>query len=237
MNNLIKGSGAWCCSLLLLTLTACGGDTKTAAPLPTPTPTPITYQYEVEVLNLSYSQPISPIAAVLQPTGVLWTLGQPASVALERLAEGGNNSDILASAGVSAKASVSGELHPGASAKLSLESTAAVNFLSVIGMPVNTNDAFTGLTGLDLRTIAVNSARTFDVPAYDAGTEGNTESAATVPGPAAGGEGFNSQRDDVNQVRMHSGVVSGQDGLSSSVLTEAHRFDNPILRIRVSRTK
>ena len=180
---------------------------------------------------------MSPVAAVLQTSGQLWTVGQPASVALERLAEAGDNSGILAIAGLNAKASVTGHLEPGASAKLSLESAETINFLSVVSMPVNTNDAFTGLTGLDLRAMAINSSRTFDVPAYDAGTEGNAESAATIPGPAGGGEGFNSLRDDVNQVRMHSGVVSQLDGLKSSVLTDAHRFDNPMLRIRISRTK
>ncbi|MBU1438675.1 MAG: spondin domain-containing protein [Gammaproteobacteria bacterium] len=239
MNNLSHKTRYCCSGLLALTLAACGdGHSVATTPATPPPPTPVvTYQFEIEVTNLTQAQPISPVAAVLQTSGRLWTVGQPASVALERLAEAGDNSAILGDSQVTAKASLSGMLLPGTSAKMTIETTEMVNYLSVLGMPVNTNDAFSGLTGFDLRTLAVNSARIFDTPVYDAGTEGNSESAASVPGPAAGGEGFNSQRDDVNQVRMHSGVVSQQDGLSSSALLEAHRFDNPMLKIRIMRTK
>ena len=73
-------------------------------------------------------------------------------------------------------------------------------------------------------------------PAYDAGTEANSERAAGIPGPAAGGEGFNAVRDDEDFVRGHSGVVSSQDGLDDSVLTGAHRWDNPVFSLVVTRT-
>ena len=58
-----------------------------------------------------------------------------------------------------------------------------------------------------------------------------------IPGPAGGGEGFNANRDDeADRVSMHSGVVSQDDRLASSALTEQHRFDNPVARVRIERT-
>jgi hypothetical protein len=70
---------------------------------------------------------------------------------------------------------------------------------------------------------------------YDAGTESNSEAQGTIPGPADGGTGFEAERDDVDFVGMHSGVVSMDDGLATSVLTQAHRFDNPAAYIVITR--
>ena len=78
----------------------------------------------------------------------------------------------------------------------------------------------------------------FIISAHHSGTEANTESAGTMPGPADNGEGFNSARDDLaDEVRMHSGVVTSDDGLSGSVLTQEHRWDNPTVRVVITRVK
>ncbi len=53
----------------------------------------------------------------------------------------------------------------------------------------------------------------------------------TIPEPADSSTGFDALRDDVDFVTYHSGVVSADDGLSSSVLTQAHRFDNPAVKL------
>jgi len=103
---------------------------------------------------------------------------------------------------------------------------------------VNTNDAFTALNNLGAANMAVGESRTATTISYDSGTEANTEAAGTIPGPADGGEGFNAVRDDIaNEVRMHSGVLSADDGLNSSRLSEIHRWDNPVARITVTRTR
>jgi hypothetical protein len=71
--------------------------------------------------------------------------------------------------------------------------------------------------------------------AYDAGTEANSELAGTIPGPADGGEGYNPARDDWTPlVTHHGGVVGQQDTHPASVLTEAERFDGPVLRIEIT---
>jgi hypothetical protein len=74
------------------------------------------------------------------------------------------------------------------------------------------------------------------LPVYDAGTEANDEEAANVPDPAAGGEGFNASRNDVDWVRIHPGVISSEDGLTGSALIGSHRFDNPVIKLTLTRT-
>ena len=81
---------------------------------------------------------------------------------------------------------------------------------------------------------SLNSASSLFLLA-DAGTEVNSEAAGTMPGPADGGEGFNATRTDTGYVAMHPGVVTVDDGLTNSVLTVQHKFDNPAVRIMVTR--
>ena len=124
--------------------------------------------------------------------------------------------------------------------------------LTVTTMLVNTNDAFTGLNAANVSNMAVGDIKTFMTVTWDAGTEANTETAATMPGPAAsaaggGGEaaGYDVVRDDLaDAVRLHQGVVTSanaddpsREGLSTSVLTEAHRFDFPTSRVVITRTR
>ena len=108
--------------------------------------------------------------------------------------------------------------------------------LTLATMLVNTNDAFGRISGASLDALTVGQSIPFMIPADDAGTEANSEIAATVPGPAGGGEGFSSTRDDVDFVHIHPGLISRQDGLADSVLSGSHRWDNPVLTLVVTRT-
>jgi len=38
-------------------------------------------------------------------------------------------------------------------------------------------------------------------------------------------------------VLVHAGVISVDDGLTTSALNESHRFDNPVVRITITRTQ
>jgi len=118
-----------------------------------------------------------------------------------------------------------------------LESELPGTRISVATMLVNTNDAFSGLDAILVDSMAVGELLRFRSIAYDAGTEADSEQATAIPGPAGGGEGFNAARDDqADQVSMHSGVVSRDDGFATSDLTEQHRFDNPVAEILIVRT-
>lgn len=222
-----------------LTLAGCNhNDSNNNVVVPIPAPTPITYSYEIKVINLTESQPMSPVALILHNEGQVWQVGQRASQALEMLAESGDNSAILADSMVLAGQSGAGVLLPGASETIAISITdTEPMLLSVVTMLVNTNDAFTGINAIALANLTLGESIAMTTSSYDAGTEKNSELMATIPGPAAGGEGFNAMRDDVDFVAMHSGIVSQDDGLNQSVLTQAHRFDNPTLWLSVTRTK
>lgn len=222
-----------------LVLVGCGDDDDPVMVVePEPMPTPVTYSYEVMVTNLTNAQPVSPVAVVLHDEGNVWQLGEMASNALEVLAESGDNSGLLAESFVMASASGAGVIMPGASETVSVSITDMMpSKLSVVTMLVNTNDAFSGFNAMDIANLEVGESISLRTGSYDAGTEKNTESMASIPGPAAGGEGYNEARDDVDFVAMHPGVVSMDDGLMSSALTQAHRFDNPTLAITFTRTE
>ncbi len=198
--------------------------------------------YEVSVSNVTPNQPFSPIAVILHTSGYqAWVDGESASTALEVLAEQGDNSDVLSDASDHSayltSDSGAGVIAPGTYESVQLEVDAQNGVsLSVISMLVNTNDAYTGINATSLAALESGESVSYSAPVWDAGTESNTEAAGTIPGPADGGEGFNASRSDSSdRVRFHSGIVSSQDGLSSSVLTADHRFDNPAAVITVTR--
>ncbi|MEM1141747.1 MAG: spondin domain-containing protein [Pseudomonadota bacterium] len=212
-------------------------------PPPAPAPPPVTNAvFEVTAVNLTTGQPLSPLAAVIHDGDFrAFTVGEAASEGLELLAEGGDNSGFLDEASGRAEASGSAPIGPGGSETLTLEldgddTSSAV--LTLMTMLVNTNDVIAGVNSMDLSNLEVGDSATVNSIAYDAGTEANSEAAGTIPGPADGGEGFNAARDDIaDQVTMHGGVVTASDGLANSVLSEIHRFDNPVVRVRIIRTQ
>lgn len=227
-------------------LTACSGVDRTqsaATPLP-PQPAPAMATFEVTVSNLTNAQPLSPVAVVAHGDAYSpFALGMPASAGLETLAEGGDNSGFLSEAAAIAENSVSGSgaIGPGMNETISieiLEATVRVSKISVMAMLVNTNDAITAVNAISLADMAVGDSVVISAVAYDAGTEANTETAGTIPGPAGGGEGFNAARDDrADIVTLHGGVVTMDDGLATSALTEAHRFDNAVMQVALTRTR
>lgn len=202
-----------------------------------------TIKYAVTVTNISNNQPLSPLALVLHKSGYSgWTEGAAVSTGLEKLAEGGDNSDFLDEATVNTHvlddASGAGLILPGQSETVMLSTTESSGvMLTLATMLVNTNDAFSGISSQALS--ALTNGETLHVYGYtyDAGTEANSETAATIPGPAGGGEGYNAMRDDLGKLTVHSGVVTADDGLTTSTLDESHRFSGPVSMVMVMRTQ
>lgn len=229
--SLILGAGV---------LSACS-DNNSNGPLPPSEPS--TLIYEVSVTNLTVGQPMSPVAIFIHDSAQdpVFSVGSEASAALEILAEGGDNSALLEE--YDSIASIGGEspIGPGGNDTVTVEvpaeNSAGLSF-TLVTMLVNTNDAFSAVNATDIALMLPGDSRSFRTPSYDSGTEANSEMAGTIPGPADGGEGFNETRDDVNdQVTMHSGVVTSDDGLANSVLGQQHRWDNPVLTVTISRTQ
>ncbi|GAB2843064.1 spondin domain-containing protein [Pseudoduganella ginsengisoli] len=237
-------------------LSACNGGSHamTETPAPVTPPAPANAMFDITLVNLTAGQPLSPMVAVAHSDGFsMFNVGEPASVALEHIAEAGETTQMAAlandSKSVYATAVASGgPLLPGpgnsASVTLTIPAGGLANArLSMASMLGNTNDGFAGLSAQSLSSLAVGATMTVRLLSYDAGTERNTESADTVPGPAtakSGGkrEGFNATRDDiVNTVHLHPGIVSSDDGLATSALTQAQRWDNPVALLTVKRTQ
>lgn len=219
-------------------------DSDNFVPPPPPPPPPAMASFDVTVTNLTNGQPMSPVAVIAhQDTYAVFTIGAAATAGLETLAEGGDNSALIAEAtadaAVMATASGAAAIGPAGTETINievLESELPGLLLSVSSMLVNTNDAITGINGASVADLAAGESLTWRSIGYDAGTEANSESAAHIPGPAGGGEGFNAARDDIaDRVAMHTGVVSQDDGFAASDLSGQHRFDNPVVQIRVER--
>lgn len=201
--------------------------------------------FEINVTNATNGQPLTPLA-VIAHTSVYhaWTLGSAASTGLEMLAEGGDVSQFIADAQADAEvfetaSSSNGPFGPGVteSVTIKVKKPGSDLQLSVAAMLANTNDAFTGVANVPVNDMEKGDSMTLLARVYDAGTERNSETATTMPGPAAGGEGFNATRDDTGFVSIHAGVVTADDGLQSSVLNEGHRWLGPAAKIIITRTK
>lgn len=200
--------------------------------------------FSVEIKNLTTNQPFSPLAYIAHNTGYhAWVEGQAASIALEHLAEGGSSHELLAAAQADTAHLQSGALAAPLGAGNSVNvrinvDNASQARLSLVTMLVNTNDAYSGIDALDIGSLTLGETVVVRAPAWDAGSEANTETAGSIPGPADNGEGFNAARDDVlNAVTIHAGVISEDDGLLESVLNQSHRFDNPVAQFTITRTQ
>lgn len=246
---LTRSAFGWALALPILAL-AIGGcsdndNDNVVAPPVTPPPAAVTQGFEVSVINNTAGQPFSPIAIIAHNDDYsVFTLGASASEALESMAEGGENAGLIAEAdasdSVTMTQSAEEPLAPGGTETLPIvieEDDLTGLSLSFATMLVNSNDAFTvGRVSLD--GLEIGDMRSVVTVTYDAGTEANSEMAGTIPGPADGGEGFNADRNDnLDQVLIHSGALTADDGAVNSVLGQVHRWDNPVARFTVRRTE
>jgi len=217
-----------------LILSGCNSDNNDA-------PVQSMQSYKVTVKNLTFAQPMSPMAVSYhKESTTLFMVGSMATVGLEYLAEGGDNSSLLSelSSNDMVVASIGGNglILLGQSDSVIVEGE-VVKCISIATMLVNTNDAFTGRNCIDVTSLAVGETLMTGMPSYDAGTEANSEEASTIPGPAGGGEGFNTLRDDRDFVSIHSGAVTKDDGLTTSVLSQDHKWSHPTASVIIERIK
>ncbi len=203
-------------------------------------------KYSVTVTNLTAGQPFSPLAYSIHYSGFSpFAIGMPATGGIEKIAESGATEDYtneaMANPDVVLADHAMGLTLPGESKIVSLNvsvemANADQLLFSLVNMLGNTNDGFAGINSVAIGKLAVGENLTLNALSYDAGTEMNTETQATIPGPAGGGEGFNAVRDDMaDQVTMHPGAVTRDDGKMDSALTQMHRWDNPTARITITR--
>ncbi|WP_327585215.1 spondin domain-containing protein [Nonomuraea sp. NBC_00507] len=144
-----------------------------------------TWTVKIQNLTPPGSQPLSPpVVVVHSPSVHVWQLGRFASRGVAAVAEDGDAptliKEISKRPGVrDAFAPASAPIAPGQSATFQVKVRPG-DRISVVSMLVNTNDGFTGVDALRPRP---GSIRTM---AYDAGSEKNLETKATIPGPCCG---------------------------------------------------
>ncbi len=192
--------------------------------------------FEVTITNLTRGQTFTPILVASHKAGVhLFTLGQSASVELERLAEAGDTGPLAALLSASLQVRdvqvTAGPLPPGGSVKVTVAAGGHAGHLSVAAMLVPTNDGFFALN--DVEGPGSERVLTLFSPAYDAGTEANDELCSHIPGPPAicQGEGFNASREGAEgYVHIHAGI----HGIGDLKAADSD-WRNPVAKITIRR--
>ena len=187
---------------------------------------------KVKITNVS-GQIISPPLVVTHSWEArVFRPGRPASDELAALAEDGDASALVAlletSDAVLDIAVADGPLLPGQTVVFELESQGQFNLVSAVGMLVTTNDAF---FGLDSHFARKNGpAQRLNVPAWDAGTEYNSESCDYIPGPPCGNPMMRDTDGAEGLILTHPGIY-GMGDLSAA----DYNWQNPAVDIVVAK--
>lgn len=211
-------------------------------------------EFNVRIVNLTNGFWFTPILVAAHADGnSLFTSGQAASASLQAMAEGGDIAglvtDLQAMGATLAEDPAGGLLMPAMSASVDMNTDGTSNvLLSVVTMLLPTNDAFIGLNSILIPTEP--GTYTFNVPAYDAGTEANDELIAGMPGGAPGVAGIPADPGgltgtggtglaaaDANpNVHIHRNTLGDTNatGGASDLDSTVHRWLNPVARVIVT---
>ena len=188
-----------------------------------------TSEFDITVRNVTAGQPLTPAVVVVHDGGAdLLPENAEDLVGLEDLAESGQPAPLAASlrvvTGVKDTLTLDPPpLPPGQEATVTISASPG-DHVSVISMLACTNDAIT------IGTLIVPEAGSLPAMSsgrvYDAGTEENAETAATVP--CLGGEGVsNGDAADGEGAIAHHAGIGGDADLSA----EQHGWDGPAMQL------
>lgn len=187
-----------------------------------------TLDYEITFTNITHGVILTPPIFAMSRTPInVFEAGEPASLSLEKLAEGGMTDDLRTeweSGVIQDLIQTSQPLLPGQSITVELQGS-RLSRLSLASMLLPTNDGFVAMNGE--RVWKLGGRATFFLNAYDAGTELNDETCASIPGPICGGEGFNAVGGE-GFVVPHAGI-HGEGELSR----RAYNWGDPVAKVTV----
>jgi hypothetical protein len=166
----------------------------------------------ITIENLTTGQPFSPsfVATRAASTAAIWEMGKPPSDHLAAVAEGGQvggfSGDAAGRIGKDiGDAALAVHTLPGQTRYLTVRVDAAHPLIDAAWMLGNTNDGFSGFTGVDGYNLA--GARTLELRGYDAGSEKNSEKKGFI-----GALGGGNNRDPENGViTFHPGIRGDAD--------------------------
>lgn len=210
-----------------------------SAPLLAQAPRPDGHRgrYRVTITNLTVGQPFTPAFIVMHTEEFrLFDAGAAASAGVATIAEEGDTSlamaETLGQPGViDVQVAGAGPFMPGQSVSVEIEGNSARTRISVIGMLATTNDAFYGLNSERVSGTAPGiTPQTFYIPAYDAGSERNTEDCDHIPGPPCNRMGVRVPDGAEGFITIHSGIHGSGD-------LPRNPFDwkNPVARVMIER--
>ncbi len=200
-------------------------------------------KYEVTVTNITKGMILSPALVALHKAGLdpIFRLGEPASSELAAVAEDAMLDPLMSALALSPRVvgtaiitGQSGPIMPGETASIILDAGRGFppTKISLAGMLVTTNDGFYGLSSADAPSLHAflgsGSLETYLVPAYDAGSEYNSESCAYIPGPPCGSPNVHDPAAAEGFVHIHEGI-HGEGDLSPSALD----WRNPVAKITI----
>jgi hypothetical protein len=194
-------------------------------------------QFEVTITNITRGQTFTPSMVVTHPGQFLiFKLGQPASEALEILAEGGDTGPLSEEAAAVATdvQTIPGLLGPGETTSVTVNGLTEGGYISIASMLIPTNDTFYAVN----RNPLPAKGAMYLVPAYDAGTEANDQNCASIPGPRCGGEGHSPEASDGDEgfVHISNGFhgIGVEDSEGNEILGPlVYDWRNPVARITV----
>ncbi|MDA0206354.1 MAG: spondin domain-containing protein [Acidobacteria bacterium] len=195
-------------------------------------------RYTVSITNLTKGQIISPavVASHSEDAEPLFIPGRPASAELAKVAEDAMLDDLIYKLSHSADVldvktilGAGGPIMPGETASVEVEGLGHHRFISLVAMLVSTNDAFVGIRNVEA---PANGTVVRMPPAYDAGSEVNTELCTDIPGPPCEMPGVRVTEGAEGYVYVHPGI-SGIGDLDPSV----RDWRNPVARISIQRAK
>lgn len=192
--------------------------------------------YQVTITNMTAGETFTPlmVASHSDAPDALFSVGDAPSDALAAMAEGGDTTALQAMLEseyrVSDVVSSGGLLEPGQSATVEVTARPGRDRITLAGMLIPTNDAFTAIQNVKLPR--AHKSLSLYTPAYDAGSEPNDELCISIPGPVCGGTGGSPGVGGEGFVYIHSGI-HGIGDLAPS----AFDWNNPVAKIVIQRAK
>ena len=196
--------------------------------------------YVVTIQNLTRSQIITPpVVAMHNASTSLFSIGEEAGPELAALAEDGNPVPLLEALmtmpGVYDSAIGYGVIPPSQSITATVTSGYGYRFLSIVGKLATTNDSFFAVSGVQIPSppnlfFSPPRSKTVDAPAYDAGSEANSELCEFIPGPPCASHFVHDPAEAEGFIYVSNGI----QGIGDINAAESD-WRNPVARVTITR--